>query len=87
MSTRALCAVEEKRKEALEGLHAKQLLNMLHSSYLSGSCECCSAFLDCCKVEENNRALIKEVLKTRPHVLNKIESKNLRKLRKKRGYK
>ena len=76
--------------EAMEKKHTKQLLNernsLYHSScsgsyYVSNSPECAA----CCQNNEYNMEQIKKILATREHVLNKQESKALRKQRIKEG--
>lgn len=75
---------------ALENMHTKQLLterNRLYHSgcsgsyYVSNSPECAA----CCQNNEYNMEQIKKILATREHVLNKQESKALRKQRIKEG--
>ena len=75
---------------ALENMHTKQLLNernrLYHCScsgsyYVSNSPECQA----CCQNEDYNMEQVKKILATREHVLNKQESKALRKQRIKEG--
>lgn len=75
---------------ALEKKHTKQLLNERNSLYhggcsgnyyVSNSPECEA----CCQNKEYNMERIKQILATREHVLNKQESKALRKRRIKEG--
>lgn len=76
--------------EALEKKHTKQLLNERNSLYhggcsgtyyVSNSPECEA----CCRNKEYNMEQLKKILATREHVLNKQESKALRKQRIKEG--
>lgn len=76
--------------EALEKKHTKQLLKEHNSSYVrSEYCtDCCGDHEECSECQSNiefNRAVIKRLLATREHVLNKQESKALRKQRIKEG--
>ena len=74
----------------LQTLHTKQLLKKRDSLYVCseicrdcyGHCEECDT---CVANEEFNRKQIKAILATREHVLNKRESKILRKQRIKEG--
>lgn len=75
---------------ALENMHTKQLLNernrLYHGGcsgtyYVSNSLECEA----CCQNNKYNREQIKKILATREHVLNKQESRALRKQRIKKG--
>lgn len=76
--------------EALKKKHTKQLLKMRNSLYhtseycqdLCGDKDECS---ECLNNVEFNRNTIKRILSTREHVLNKQESKALRKQRIKEG--
>lgn len=73
-------------KEELEKLHTKQLLNNRVFYYLpSNDCDYCRHGEECKKEAEEYRALIKNILAIRPHILNKQESKALRKKRIKQG--
>lgn len=76
--------------EALEKKHTKQLLKERNSLYrggcsgtyyVSNSHECTT----CCRNTEYNMGRIKKILATREHILNKQESKALRKRRIKEG--
>ena len=76
--------------EALEKMHTKQLLkrrNSLYhngcsgSYYVSNSPECEA----CCQNTEYNMEQVKKILATREHILNKQESKALRKQKIKGG--
>lgn len=76
--------------EALEKKHTKQLLKERNSLYhggcsgtyyISNSPECAT----CCRNTEYNMGRIKTILATREHILNKQESKALRKRRIKEG--
>jgi hypothetical protein len=80
----------EAEVEAMEKKHTKQLLNernsLYHggcsgSYYVSNSPECEA----CWQNNEYNMEQIKKILATREHVLNKQESKALRKQRIKEG--
>ena len=76
---------------ALENMHTKQLLNERNRLYHSGGCsgsyyvsnspECET----CCLNQDYNMEQVKKILATREHVLNKQESKALRKQRIKEG--
>jgi hypothetical protein len=76
---------------ALENMHTKQLLNernrLYHAAecsanyYVSNSPECEA----CCQNRNYNMEQVKKILATREHVLNKQESKALRKLKIKEG--
>ena len=78
--------------QALEKMHTKQLLNernrLYHVSEYCTDC-CCDRYDNECKQCGNNRDFnrrqVKRVLATREHVLNKQESRALRKARIKRG--
>lgn len=78
--------------QALEKMHTKQLLNernrLYHVSEYCADC-CCDRYDNECKQCGNNHEFnmkqVKRVLATREHVLNKQESKALRKARIKRG--
>lgn len=76
--------------EALKKLHTKQLLKTRDALY-SGPC-CGSYFssahptcVECYANVKYNRQQVKDILATREHVLNKQESKTLRKQRIKEG--
>ena len=74
----------------LQTLHTKQLLKKRDFSYVySELCRDCYSRCEECDTcianEEFNREQIKAVLATREHVLNKQESKALRKQRIKEG--
>ena len=76
--------------ESMEKKHTKQLLKLHKTSYLrSDFCSDCCGDLDecaeCLKNKEFNKAVLKKLLSTREHVLNKQESKALRKQRIKEG--
>lgn len=76
--------------KALEKKHTKQLLKERNSSYIrSEYCmDCCGDREECSECQSNiefNRAVLKRLLATREHVLNKQESKALRKQRIKEG--
>lgn len=80
------CIISHLERETLEKLHTKQLLNRLRGHYLSTSCyEYCKNASICSKINRENIELIKDILKDRPHILNKKESKELRKARIKKG--
>jgi len=69
-------------------LHTKQLLKELdglRKSNPANCCFCCSNWRKCDKINEENMNMIRKILATREHVLNKKESKQLRKERIKRG--
>ncbi len=78
--------------EALESMHTKQLLNernhLYHVSEYCADC-CCDKYDEECERcgnnHEFNMAQVKRILATREHVLNKQESKALRKQRIKEG--
>lgn len=68
------------KKENLEKLHTKQLLKMRKSNYIYlDMCECCNHRIECLRIKEYNKRLLKEILSTRPHIMNKKESKAYRK--------
>ena len=77
---------------ALENMHTKQLLNernrLYHVSEYCADC-CCDKYDEECQRCGNNHELnmqqVKRILATREHVLNKQESKALRKQRIKEG--
>lgn len=76
--------------EALEKKHTKQLLKERNGSYIrSEYCtDCCGDHEECVECQSNiefNKAVINRLLATREHVLNKQESKALRKQRIKEG--
>ena len=75
--------------EEFDKYHTKQLMDMRHNepypSYCEYTCECCCAEEECSANRGKNYKTLREVLATRPHVLNKQESKALRKQRKKQG--
>ena len=76
--------------EALEKKHTKQLLKERNSFYINtGNCyDWCGDLEGCSECRSNiefNKAVIKRLLATREHVLNKQESKALRKQRIKEG--
>lgn len=81
----------EDKIKALEKMHTKQLLNERNRLYhVSEYCaDCCDKYDDECKQCGSNRDFnvqqVKRILTTREHVLNKQESKSLRKARIKRG--
>lgn len=76
--------------EALKKLHTKQLLKTRNALY---SEPCCGSYFSswhptcvkCCANVEYNRQQVKAILATREHVLNKQESKALRKQKIKEG--
>lgn len=76
---------------ALETMHTKQLLNernhLYHvSEYCSDCCDKCAEECGRCgNNQQFNMEQVKRILATREHVLNKQESKALRKLRIKEG--
>lgn len=85
-----MCIDEFYLKEDLEKLHTKQLLNLLRS--LVGCSECVECydfekkkFYKCAITKAYNKQIIKEILASRPHVMNKQESKEHRKMLKKKG--
>ena len=74
----------------LEKLHTKQLLNKKRGLYLAGDvCQDCCGYLkecdDCFKNFYFNLDILKSILSTREHILNKKESKELRKAKIKKG--
>ena len=75
--------------EEFDKLHTKQLLAMRHKEtdpyFCDYICPGCCARYECEAAREHNYKTLREVLATRPHVLNKQESKALRKQRKKQG--
>ena len=76
--------------EALQKLHTKQLLKTRDALYSGPSCSAYFSFDDaicrqCYANVEHNREQVKAILDTREHVLNKQESKALRKQRIKEG--
>ena len=83
-----LCKKEKLNKTECEKLHTKQLLNKLRNLTKNPPYQCmgfCTNYSECAKTHEQNLVLVKEILSTREHVLNKQESKCLRKERIKRG--
>ena len=68
-------------KAELEKLHTRQLLHELHRTY-SLAWGYSEEDLDNFQKE---RPIIKEILATRPHIMNKQESKAYRKMKIKRG--
>jgi len=77
---------------ALENMHTKQLLNernhLYHVSEYCADCRCDKQDEECarCGNHQNfNMEQVKRILATREHVLNKQESKALRKQRIKEG--
>lgn len=75
---------------ALEKMCTRQLLKLHNGSYLrSEFCvDCCGDLEECTECLNNekfNKTVIKRLLSTREHVLNKQESKALRKQRIKEG--
>lgn len=68
-------------KEQAEKMPTRQLLKILHKHHWSPECENCQ--YQCYMYL--NRVVLKEVLKNRPHIPNKEESKALRKIRIKEG--
>lgn len=76
--------------EALKKLHTKQLLKTRDALYSGPSCSCYFSFKDqtckeCYANVEYNLQQVKTILATREHVLNKQESKALRKQKIKEG--
>ena len=74
--------------EDFDKFHTKQLMDMRYNPPYAAYeyyCESCSAEEQCCENREKNQQALREVLATRPHVLNKKESKELRRNRKKQG--
>ena len=74
----------------LEKLHTKQLLNKKRGLYLAGDfcrdyCGDCDECNQCMQNEKFNKEILKSILATREHILNKKESKELRKARIKKG--
>lgn len=66
------------KQEALKSMHTKQILNLLRKSSLDGVCECCNHPDDIERLVEQ-RDILKEELKTREHIPNQIEAKEIRK--------
>ena len=67
--------------EDLQKLHTKQLLNLLRGIRKGNwECEYCKN-----KICNKNRDIIKQLLSTRPHIMNKKESKEHRKALIKQG--
>lgn len=81
------CTVEKYDYDDLNKLHTKQLLKKLNAQRKWGCDEWCGCEnIAICKEHHNyNVNLVKEILKTRPHILNKQESKQLRKEKIKNG--
>ncbi len=82
------CKKEKLNKQECEKLHTKQLLNKLRDFTANPPFKCmgfCTNYNKCVKTHEHNISLVKEILSTREHVLNKQESKALRKEKIKRG--
>ena len=80
---------EEEIKE-LEKLHTKQLLNKKRGLYVAGDfcrdcCGDCDECKQCMQNEKFNKEILKSILATREHILNKKESKELRKAKIKKG--
>ena len=90
MSSEKKCSgVQRITYEEFDKLHTKQLMAMRHKKtepyFCDYICPGCSARSECEAAREHNYKTLREVLATRPHVLNKQESKALRKQRKKQG--
>ena len=68
-------------KEELESFKTRQLLRILRSTHSLDW----NWGQESQTVVENYRNLIKQILSTREHIPNKIESKNIRKMKIKRG--
>ena len=80
------CIYKPSTREELEKLHTKQLLDRrIFSTYPCYSDIQCPHYAECMRGLEEEQALIKEILTTRPHVPNKKESKRIRKEKIKRG--
>ncbi len=74
----------------LEKFHTKQLLKMRQDfpgddGWHERTCGCCPRDAECEVIRRKNHEALRAVLATRPHVLNKQESKARRKQRKKQG--
>lgn len=70
--------------EEMEQMKTRQLLAHLRRTYRWGEWDWTDAD---CQAKREYQAQIKAVLATREHIPNKNESRGLRKLRKKRGFK
>lgn len=82
------CKKEKLNETECNKLHTKQLLNKLRTLKGNPPSQCmgfCSNYSECSKIHEHNYNLVKEILSTREHVLNKQESKRLRKEKIKQG--
>jgi len=83
------CIVPLENRENLEKLHTKQLLKKRFSSnirfYEEYSCEFCENRKLCEERSRENERMLYSILNTREHIPNKIESKMIRKRRKKQG--
>lgn len=82
-----LCVVEILDKDKLESMHTRQLLKELRNTYAGICCdaEWCENGALCKNNMHENVCRIKEVLSTRPHILNKQESKAMRIAKIKKG--
>lgn len=74
----------DEEKEFFKTIHTKQLLNKLRDMDHYSSCSWCQDE-QCFANTEENRAFLKSILATRPHIMNKQESKEYRKAKKKKG--
>jgi hypothetical protein len=82
------CKKEKLNEHECRKLHTKQLLDTLRCFTANPPFECmgfCTNYSECATTHEYNINLVKEILSTREHVLNKQESKALRKEKIKRG--
>lgn len=79
------------KRSELEKLHTKQLLQWSYRSGGTGmldygcSPDYCKECVICFETIRQNKALVKEILATREHVLNKQESKAFRKQKIRQG--
>jgi hypothetical protein len=83
-------AYTEEEIKNLEKLHTKQLLNKKRGLYIAGdicidSCGDLDECNECLNNEKFNLGILKNILSTREHILNKKESKELRKAKIKKG--
>lgn len=81
-----MMCIQPLNKEDLEKLHTKQLLNKLNEQrFGSFDCEFCPYDSICFKTATKNKMMLKEILKTRPHIMSKKESREYRKAKIKKG--
>jgi hypothetical protein len=82
------CIVKKLTREYLESFHTKQLIKILRAQSLNITLTCkdyCNNVSLCSSITKQNCELIKDILKTRPHIPNKMESKKIRKDKIKKG--